>query len=94
MGVKFLNPNSILIRDTTCVEEILEGEIVLYSAKNSQAIYLNNTASLIWQLIDNKHTVDDIMKLLSDTYPEEATIQSDICQTLDILVQYGVVLYG
>ena len=88
-----MHSNSILIRDTACIEEILEGEIVLYCTKNSQAIYLNESAALIWQLINNKHTVSNIITLICDAYPEENNIQSDIYDTLNVLTQHGVIVY-
>jgi hypothetical protein len=84
--------NLIPIPDSSCVEEILEGEIVLFFAKNSQAIFLNKSASVIWKLINKKHTVGDIISLLSKAYPDSATIEKDVFATLDMLFQNGLLI--
>ena len=84
--------NLIPIPDSSCVEEILEGEIVLYSIKNSQAIYLNESASIIWKLINKKRTVGDIISLLSRAYPDSASVETDVYTTLDMLFQNGVLI--
>lgn len=79
------------MRDYGCFEENIDGEIVLYSATNSQAIYLNESASLIWQLIDQKNTVGDIISLLSAAYPEVIDLKYDVLSTLEVLFQHGVI---
>ncbi len=79
------------MRDDGCFEEHLDGEIVLYSATSSQAIYLNESASLIWQLIDKKNTVENIISLLSEAYPEVIDLKYDVLSTLDKLFQHGII---
>lgn len=81
----------IATRDPHCVEEILEGEIVLYGAGSAKAFYLNESAALVWQLIDDKRSVGEIRTLLADAYPEAATLDDDITATLQALREHGVV---
>lgn len=83
--------NLIAKRDPHCVEEILEGEIVLYGAGSAKAFYLNESAALVWQLIDGQRTVGEIRELLTDAYPEVDTLAQDIDTTLEALQAHGVV---
>jgi len=50
--------------------EELDGELLLYHVSDTKILYLNSTASVIWQLCDGKRTVDDIVALLRGEYPE------------------------
>ena len=78
-------------RDPHCVEEILEGEIVLYGAGATQAFYLNETASLVWMLINGERTVGDITALLCEAYPEATTAREDVAGVMAQLLRHGVV---
>ena len=84
--------NLIPIPASSFIVEILEGEIVLYSVENSQAIYLNESASIIWKLINKKRTIGDIITLLSKAYPDNASIETDVNNTLDMLFENGVLI--
>ena len=50
--------------------EALDGELLLYHVSDTKILYLNPTASLIWQLCDGERTVGDIVAVLGDAYPE------------------------
>jgi pyrroloquinoline quinone biosynthesis protein D len=71
--------------DSECLEEVLEGEIVLYSSGMSKAVYLNESAALIWQLIDGKRSVDEMISLLIDAYPEVPNLKDDVMGILETL---------
>ncbi len=58
-------------------------EVVLYDFETTQAVYLNDTASLIWRLCDGKWNIADIITLLQETYPSMSDqIQDDLRSTL------------
>ena len=44
--------------------ETVEGEIVLYDPQSSRAVYLNQTAALIWNLCDGAASIEEISELL------------------------------
>ena len=72
--------------------EILDGELLLYHPTQTTIMYCNQTASLIWQLCDGTHTVQDISTLLADAYPEAATtIPDDVTSTLESFTQHDVI---
>jgi coenzyme PQQ biosynthesis protein PqqD len=75
--------------------EELEGEAVLYSKGGKRAIYLNETATVIWQLCDGQRTVAEIIGLLAAEYPEAAaTIEADVIATVDRLVGERALVVG
>ena len=71
--------------DTECLEEVLEGEIVLYSSGMSKAFYLNESAALVWQLIDGKRSIAEMTSLLTDAYPEVPDLKKDVLDVIEIL---------
>lgn len=74
------------INDDFKLEEI-DGEVLLYSPKATQAIYLNASASVIWQLCTGEFTTQEIIDLLQQQFPDEsASIAKDINETITQLV--------
>jgi hypothetical protein len=67
--------------------EMIDGELLLYHLNQTQILYCNQTASLIWNLCDGKLTVNEIIDLLQEAYPEAAgAIASDVQTTLRIFL--------
>jgi hypothetical protein len=82
----------ILARSEDCLEEVLEGEVVLYSTIASQALYLNESASIVWMLINGERTLAAITNLISDAYIEIDDIQNDVVYIVNKLKDYGAVI--
>jgi hypothetical protein len=86
-----MNTDLIPKRDAGCVEEVLEGEIVLYSAGSAKALYLNEPAALVWQLVDGERSIAQIELLLTDAYPEAVTLIDDLSEAIEVLRKHGVI---
>ena len=86
-----MNNDLIPQRDAGCVEEVLEGEIVLYSTCSEKAFYLNESAALVWQLIDGKRSIAQMELLLMDAYPEASTLKDDLSEAIEMLRKHGVI---
>ncbi|MFN8459218.1 MAG: PqqD family protein [Anaerolineae bacterium] len=72
--------------------ESLDGELLLYHPGQTQILYCNQTASLIWQLCDGQHTVQEIIDLLSAAFPAaKDTIAADVMTTLSQFQQHGAI---
>ncbi len=72
--------------------EMLENELLLFSPEQELVLYFNETASVVWELCDGQRTVNDIVFLLSDAYPEaREAIESDVYSTLEQLAHHGVI---
>jgi hypothetical protein len=69
----------------------LDGECMVYSTAAAKALYLNDTASMIWKLCDGERTVDAIEQLLRGAYPDAAALHDDVAAALHMLVDNGVV---
>jgi hypothetical protein len=72
--------------------EEIDGESLIYHPTDTNVVYCNQTASLIWHLCDGTHTAAEISTLLSEAYPEAAaSIPSDVDATLRTLTQQQVI---
>ena len=54
-------------------------------------MYLNESAALVWQLIDGQRRIADIESLLAGAYPEAATLQADVIEAIEALHSHGVI---
>lgn len=86
-----MNSEAIPRANTEFSLEEIDDELLLYHPAKTKAVYLNETAALVWQLCDNKRSVAEIVSLLKENYPESETIQSDVEQTLQQLADNGAV---
>lgn len=68
----------------------LDGEIVLLNPTSNLIIHINQTSALIWQLCNGIRTVDEIILLLGDAYPEaRKQIATDVPQIIHELAEQG-----
>ena len=72
--------------------EQLDDELLLYHPTKTLTVYMNETASLVWQLCDGKRTVGEIVHQLQQAYPEAAdSMQSDVEQALAAFSEHGAI---
>ena len=72
--------------------EKMGNELLLFSPQNLVVLYLNESASVIWQLCDGQHTIPQIAALISEAYPEAAaTILGDVEETVKLFKDKGAV---
>ena len=70
--------------------QTLDGEFVLLHPARNILIHLNQTGALVWQLCDRLRSVDEIIEILSATYPEASEqIAVDVPEIVQELVQKG-----
>ena len=75
--------------------ETLDGETILLHPARSLVIYSNPTAALIWQLCDGIRSVEDIVNLLCEAYPEsQDEIRRDVPEAVQLLVERGALKAG
>jgi hypothetical protein len=64
--------------------EMIDNEMLLYHPSRTIILYCNQTASLIWQLCDGQHTVQEITMLLANAFPKASeTIAAEVVATLE-----------
>lgn len=70
--------------------EIMDGETILYEDVAKKMIYLNESATAVFQLCDGQRSVLEIIELLAANYPDaSATMSQDVVSVIDYLVQEG-----
>lgn len=70
----------------------VDGENLLAHPATTTTLYLNETASLVWQLCDGQRTNAEIAVLLADAFPQAgATIPEDVDATLERLREHGAI---
>jgi hypothetical protein len=76
-------------RERYVVEDI-DNESLIYRQAAKSAVYLNETATVIWKLCDGTRSAREIAAVLAEAYPEEAeTIAADVAATIDELINVG-----
>lgn len=72
--------------------EALDDELLLYHPSSTKIMYCNPTASLVWQLCAEQRTVQEIIDLLANAYPEAAeTMAADVTAALQQFVDHGAI---
>jgi len=70
--------------------EVIEGEWLLFKPDSQKAIYLDETASVIWQMCDGSRDAEQLAKEIASHYPDsEEDVITDIFTTLDVLDEHG-----
>jgi len=79
-------------RNRRYVLEEMDNESLIYRRPSKKAYYLNDTASAIWKLCDGARSVQEIISILVDAFPEAATeVRTDVRNTIDELVRTGAI---
>lgn len=72
--------------------EVVEGEVLLYHPQQTQALYLNASAAVIWGLCDGVRTIDDMVALLEEAFPAaKEMVAADVRKTIAYLQDGGVI---
>ena len=72
--------------------ENMDNELLLFNPNTTNVLYMNESASVIWQLCDGQRTVPEIIDLLVNAYPEAAaSIPADVHETIDLFMTNGAI---
>ncbi len=75
------------------VEE-MDGELLLFHPQSTATVYMNQTAALVWQLCDGARDVNEILGILSDSFPEAYTnLEQDVLTALRSFQKQGALHY-
>lgn len=69
----------------------MDGELVILHADGETVVYCNGTAALVWRLCDGERSLDEMVALFAEAYPEagEEMIRADVIEALRHLEQGG-----
>ena len=72
--------------------ERMDDELLLFHPAQTQIMYCNDTASLIWALIDGERTAIQIIRMLREAYPEAGdAVAQDVQATLKLFEEHGAI---
>lgn len=72
--------------------EQFDNEVVLFSLNGADVVALNQTAHLVWRLCYENLTVQEMVGLLVDTYPDQAEeIRADVLAALETMAGHGII---
>ena len=81
------------ILNTDFTVEKFDNEILLYSVSRSEGVYLNETGYLVWEMCGRGHSVEEIITLLEQAYPQQKeTIAADVRTAIESLTGNGALL--
>jgi hypothetical protein len=71
--------------------ESLDGELILFHPASDLIVHANPTAAMILELCDGKRSIEEIVTLLGDAYPDaQDEIARDVPDTIRTLIGQGV----
>jgi hypothetical protein len=72
--------------------EKMDNELLLFNPQDLVVLYLNESASVVWQLCDGQRTISQIAELIAEAYPDaEKSILDDVQETILLFRDKGAV---
>ena len=85
MNVAYQQHKDVLLED-------MDGEILLYHPAKALTLHLNGPSAVVWHLCDGNRTVADIVDLVKEAYPQQASqIETDVINVLEDFLAQQVV---
>lgn len=95
MEASWPEADSIPVRREGASAVELDDNLAVYDEVGQLMILLNSSAGAVWNLCDGSTTVAAIVRELTETYPDEASvIGDDVRGTLRKLAELGLVEQG
>ncbi len=84
--------DKIYKQEPDCVFEEMDSEALIYNPSAASTLHLNESSAVIWKLLDGERTVDDIIDMLKEAFPEQADqIENDVKDVITNMVDNKVV---
>jgi hypothetical protein len=81
-----------LRRAKAVASQTLDGEAVLLHLASGTYFTLNETGTLVWDLLDRERTPAELLDAMIDAFEvERETARQDLAQLLDALVERGLI---
>ena len=88
-----MDKSTVLAKNPAFHMEILDGEALLYSSQHTRVVSLNQTAYVIWEMCDGQKSLEFIIKVLCEAFPESAqNIPQDVNQALSLLLEHQALI--
>lgn len=88
-----ISTNQVFSQVQNCLLEKIDDDVLLYNPANTLTLHLNESSSLVWQLLDGKTSVSELIQLLQKQFPESRTqIEQDVMEVLVKMQESGVIV--
>ena len=82
-----------LQRNPAVLQQDLDGEVLLLLPGGSEVLHLNDSASALWQALDEPRTLDEVVALLAEAYAADpSVVHADLLALLPELQARGALL--
>jgi transcription initiation factor TFIIIB Brf1 subunit/transcription initiation factor TFIIB len=86
-----MNLNKVIKKDKEIEYKILEGETLIFVPKKGNFYRLNEVGTRIWQLIDGKRTIKEIIKRVYKEFDvSKERVESNIIEFIDKIKKKGL----
>ena len=76
-----------------CLLEDMDGEMLLYNPDTAVTLHLNGPSAIVWQLCDGEHSVQAIIEMVEQAFPDQANqISDDVESVINDLSERKVLL--
>lgn len=72
----------------------IDGRVSAYAPGAEEVVFLNETASQVWRLLDGTRDLDELVREISTGYDvQPADIKDDVARTVQSLVEAGLIAH-
>ncbi len=76
-----------------CLLEDMDGELLLYNPVNATTLHLNGSSAVVWEMCDGLRSVEAIVAVLQEAFPEQAgQISDDVVEVINDLQQQAALV--
>jgi len=71
--------------------EDMDGDLLLYNPTSATTLHLNGPSAIVWELCDGENSVQDIIDVVKEAYPEQSEqIERDVAGVVEDLLKRKV----
>lgn len=90
-----ITPDGIPTQEPDYRLEMLDGEALLFHPAQGSLVHCNQMGAVIWHLCNGERTVEEIISLLAEAYPEaEPEVARDVQRTLGQFLEAHAIRMG
>ena len=82
--------NSILRKKDHVIERVAE-ELLLFDSSSGKLFELNDTGKAVWNLLNGKHTIEEIQKNIQKEFEKTSDIPKDLVSFITKLLELNLI---
>ena len=86
-----MNKATIFTRSEDLQIEELQGEGLILNQQTLETHHLNQHSFLVLNLFNGERALNDVIELLTEAYPGEDSIEADVLETTQKLLDSGII---